>query len=89
MSIQSTRRQFLTQAGAVAAGTVFPGRSLLAAAFGEPGEPGARVALARDERLLHGNAAEHRDLLCKMLDAAMQKLAQAPDSQRPSRHLRW
>ncbi len=45
----------------------------------EPRSARSRVALARDETLTQGKLDDHRDLLVKLLDAAMQKLTEAPD----------
>ncbi len=42
--------------------------------------PGALVAIARDDALLKGEISEHADLLCKMLDASMQKLTKSADA---------
>jgi len=79
MPRQNSRRQFLAQVGAVGAGTMLP-TSRLVAAFGEATRPKSRVVVARDEALAHGRLNEHRDLLSKLLDAAMQRLTNAPDA---------
>ncbi len=84
MSQQSTRRQFLVRTGAVAAGAVIP-----TACDGKPAAPNEprasaraapRVVIARDDKLTRGKVHEHRDLLPKLLDAAMQKLRKTPDA---------
>ena len=79
MSRRSTRRQFLAQVGAVGAGAVFPASRLIAA-FDEATSPKSRVIVAREEVLTQGRLSEHRDLLGKLLDAAMQRLTNAPDA---------
>lgn len=72
-----TRREFLGQAGAGALGAVLPTAPLAAAMFGNPGERKPRVIIARDEALTRGKLTEHRDLLRKLLDAAMERLTEA------------
>lgn len=74
----TTRREFLARAGAVAAGAVVPIRSF--AQVGQPQKPRPRVVIARDEALTCGRIDEHRELLGKLLDAAVQKLTGAADS---------
>ncbi len=73
----TTRREFLIGVGAAATCAVLPASRLWA---DEPPRPRARVVLARDEALTGGKPDEHRDLLQKLLDAAVQKLASAPDA---------
>lgn len=76
---RTTRRRFLAQAGALAAGITLPGARL----FGQSAEPNrgrARVVVARDEALTQGQPNDHRDLLVKLLNATMQKLTDAPDA---------
>ena len=87
MSGQTTRRRFLAQAGAAAAGMALAG----ACDSGRAGDaepkaatpttrPSPRVAIARDEALTTGAVSEHADLLRKLLDAAMQKVTGAADA---------
>ena len=82
MTRGNTRREFLAQVGAVAAGAALSGGTgpAFALADGEGSRPAPRVALARDEALTKGKVAKHGDLLRKMLDAAMQKVTDAPDA---------
>ena len=80
MSVQPTRRDFLGAVGAAAAGAALPLRPLIAGALGAAGGSGARVVIARDDALTRGRVDEHRDLLGKLLDAAMQKLTGAPEA---------
>ncbi len=79
MSTQSNRRRFLAQMGAAAAGMALPTSRVLAVMAG-PDKRKSRVVITRDEALTHGRPAEHRDLLRKLLDAAMQRLTDAPDA---------
>jgi uncharacterized protein (DUF362 family) len=76
----TTRREFFAQLGATAAGVALSSSAL--PAFGGEGKtsPTSRVVIARDETLADGQVAEHGDLLRKLLDASMQKLAQTPDA---------
>ncbi len=74
----TTRRQFLTRLGGVAAGAAL-GVDRLLAAVDDPGPAGPRVVIARDEALTRGQVDEHRELLQKLLDAAMQKLTGAKE----------
>ncbi|MCK4340159.1 MAG: DUF362 domain-containing protein [Phycisphaerae bacterium] len=87
MPRNTTRRQFLVQAGVVTAGIALPlacDGSSTASKIDEkprasvPSEP--RVVIARDETLTRGKVAEHRDLLRKLLDAAMQRLTNATNA---------
>ena len=80
METHNTRRQFLAQIGAAAAGAALSGTHRLHAAVGEPPAASARVIIARDEALAHGSVDEHRDLLRRLLDASMQKLTGAADA---------
>jgi uncharacterized protein (DUF362 family) len=75
----TTRRQFLTHAGVVAAGAALGVEHLLAA-VADSGPAGPRVVIARDEALTRGQVAEHGELLQKLLDAALQKLTGAKDA---------
>lgn len=82
MQHETTRRQFLAQAGAVAASAAMGG--LVPGCEAAPNENAsrsapARVVVARDEALTRGKVDEHRDLLRKLLDASMQRLTDAPD----------
>ena len=74
-----TRRQLLAQGGTAALGTFLPGFLGINTAFGDRGKPKPRVVIARDEALTQGKVDEHRELLRKLLDAAMRKLTGAPD----------
>jgi len=78
MSLRSTRRQFLVQAGTVAVGAALPAKSVLAAG-GETEPLRGRVVIAKDEALTRGQPDEHRELLQKLLDAAMQKLTKSAE----------
>jgi uncharacterized protein (DUF362 family) len=75
----STRRQFLTRLGGIAAGAAL-GVDRLLAAIEDPGSAGPRVVIARDDALTHGPVDEHRELLQKLVDAALQKLTGAKDA---------
>ena len=75
----ANRRQFLTRVGALAAGAALPWSRLLAAED-EAGPRRPRVVIARDEVLTRGQLDEHRELLEKLLNAAMQKLTGAADA---------
>jgi len=87
MSQPGSRRQFLTHAGAAAAGIMFAGAcgntpadggSASKPAFKAGGK--SRVAVVRDEKLTRGKVGEQGELLRKMLDAAMQKALRKPDA---------
>jgi uncharacterized protein (DUF362 family) len=78
MSQHVTRREFLAQVSAVAAGMTLPACDSAAQENVSRSRP--RVAIARDEKLTHGDVSEQRDLLCKLLDAAMQRLTDASDA---------
>lgn len=84
MPTTTTRRQLLARAGACAAAGLLPLRSL--AGTPQPPPARARVVIARDEALTRGRIDEHRELLGRLLDAAMQKLTQAPDPAAAWRH---
>lgn len=73
----TTRREFLARTTLLAASATLPVGQLLAA--DEP--PKARVVVARDEALTRGKAEEHRELLAKLLDAAVQKLTGQSESE--------
>jgi uncharacterized protein (DUF362 family) len=75
----TTRRQFLTRLGGVAAGAAL-GVDRLLAAVDDPVRAGPRVVIARDEALTRGQVADHGELLQKLLDAAVQKLTGAKDA---------
>jgi uncharacterized protein (DUF362 family) len=84
VSQHATRRQFLAHVGAVATGAAI-GSFTVPGCAAEPARQAEkrrlpRVVIARDEKLTGGNVNEHRDLLCKLLDAAMQRLADANDA---------
>ena len=81
---QTTRRQFLAQVGATAAGVALPDVLL---AGDEPQGRRARVVIARDDTLTRGPVAEHRTLLCNMLDAGMQRLLEASEASAAWRRL--
>ena len=74
---ESTRREFLARTGVLAAGSVLSASPLIASVAGEQGGPNSRVVIARDEALLQGKVDEHRELLRKLLNAAMQRLTGA------------
>jgi len=74
-----TRRQFLQHAGAMAAAAVWP-LPRLWAQQPETQPARVRVVIARDEALAKGKPSEHRELLEKLLHAAVQKLTGAPDA---------
>lgn len=82
MSHQGTRREFLAQLGAAAAGAAVPGlaASALAAAPFDVLRPRGRVVIARHEALSRGRPGEHADLLRRLLDAAVQKLTAASEA---------
>lgn len=93
MSSPTTRRVFIQQtaalaAGAAAGGLITPATRALNAdavpanAKGPPASApaAARVIIARDDALAAGKVEEHRDLLRKLLDASMQKLTKSPDA---------
>ncbi len=91
MSMSSTRRQFLARSGAAMAGLA-GGVDLLASTASavelanqaDAGDPSLqqpirpRVAIARDEILTRGRLTQHRDLLVKMLNASIQRVADTP-----------
>ena len=79
MTESTSRRQFLTRLGGLAAGTAL-GVERLLAAVDEAGSRGPRVVIARDEALTRGQVDDHRELLQKLLDAALQKLTGAKDA---------
>jgi uncharacterized protein (DUF362 family) len=89
MSAATTRRAFLARVGALAAGAaslsgrdVLGGPLALADASGvDPAEAARpRVIVARDEALVAGEPAGQRELLTKVLNAAMQRLTGAADA---------
>jgi uncharacterized protein (DUF362 family) len=77
----TNRREFLRLAGATAAtAAAWPLRPpLFAQNVERPPTYRGRVVFARDEALTKGRPDEHRDLVFKLVDAAMQKLTGAPD----------
>ena len=75
-----TRRHFLARAGAVAAGAVLTRTDVAGLMDGRAAYGASRVVIARDEALTSGKVDEHRELLCKLLDASMQRLTEAPDA---------
>lgn len=79
MSIPTTRRRFITQIGAAAAGVVLPAPAWMATAWAE-GDPMSRVVVARDETLTRGRVEEHAALVRKLLDASVQRLTGAVDA---------
>jgi len=82
MLAETTRREFLLQAASFATGAAVGGL-LPGCRADQP--PGARrpapprVVIARDEKLARGAVAEHRELLVRLLNAAVQRLLDAPD----------
>jgi len=86
MTSERTRREFLAQVTAAATGAALTGVGALGCSR-EPRAAGeqkdshpARVVIARDEALTSGEMGEQRDLLCKLLDASMQRLTGAADA---------
>ena len=84
MPQETTRRQFLAHIGAVTAGAAIGGLAVPGCAA-EPArrdekESPPRVVIAHDDKLTGGKVGEHRELLGKLLDAAMQKLNTAGDA---------
>jgi len=75
----TTRRQFLTRLGGVAAGAAL-GVDRLLAVVDDPERARPRVVIARDEALTRGTPDEHGALLQKLLAAAVQKLTDTPDA---------
>ncbi len=90
MSQQRTRREFLSQVGVAVAGVAIGGVAApgCAAEPDEAGKPNRkaadnsspRVAIARDDALARGRVGEHRELLRKLLDAAVQKVTKQADA---------
>ncbi|HUU98695.1 MAG TPA: DUF362 domain-containing protein [Phycisphaerae bacterium] len=86
MARERSRRDFLTQIGAAAAGVVFTGVTTPGchaepqATDAQPPKSAPRVVIARDEKLTRGKVSEHGELLGKLLDASMQKLTNAADA---------
>lgn len=76
MCSRTTRRQFLVQTGAMAAGAgmVLRSRTTLGAPASAPAPSRSRVIIARDDKLVRSRPDEHQDLLNKMLAASMQRL---------------
>jgi uncharacterized protein (DUF362 family) len=74
----TTRREFLAQAGAFTAAALLPFDSLFADARSGSHGPLARVAIVRDDALTAGPIKNQGELLRMMLDAAMQRLIGAP-----------
>ena len=74
---KSTRREFLAHTGVIAAGSVLSASPLLVGMDGAGGGTSSRVVIARDDALLTGTVDEHRELLRKMLNAAMQRVTGA------------
>ena len=79
MAENKTRREFLAQAGTAATGVVLSSTPLMGI-FSESRRRNSRVVTARDEALTKGQVDEQTGLLCKLLDAAMQKLTDTPDA---------
>ncbi len=80
MADRNTRRRFLGQAGAAVASAWLPCSKWLAAASAEPAQALSRVVIGRDDALTRGKLEEHGELLRKLLDASMQKLAKTSDA---------
>ncbi|MFQ5590667.1 MAG: DUF362 domain-containing protein [Phycisphaerae bacterium] len=80
MSHERSRRQFLAQLGTLTAGAAVSSRSLLSTALGELEQSKSRVVIARDEALARGSLDAQRDLLRKLIDAAMQRVTDAADA---------
>jgi len=79
MSMPTTRRRFMTQVGAAAAGVALPVPSWMASVCAA-GNPLSRVVVARDETLTRGRVEEHANLLRKLLDASLRRLTDAADT---------
>lgn len=75
-----TRRHFLARVGVVAAGTVLPRTDVAGLMDGRAAYGASRVVIARDEKLTRGKLDQRRELLCKLLDASMQRLTEASDA---------
>jgi uncharacterized protein (DUF362 family) len=80
MPERQTRRRFLAQIGATAAGLALEPRLLTAAGPGRNALPRPRVAIARDDALMAGRVSDHADLLRRLLDTAMQKVTGNTDA---------
>ncbi len=86
MCADPTRREFLRQAGATAAGVALAASGCRAdpppdkQAAPPPRRDEVRVVIARDDALTRGAVDEHRALIRKLLDASMQKLVDAADA---------
>lgn len=77
----STRRQFLGRTGAAACSFAVSGAQPGCAESPKPSaKPPACVVIARDDQLTRGKVSEHRELLTKLLNAAIQKLTGLPDA---------
>ncbi|UCG34051.1 MAG: hypothetical protein JSU68_05325, partial [Phycisphaerales bacterium] len=80
MPERQTRRKFLAQIGATAAGLALDPRILNAAGPRRNAPPRPRVAIARDDALTTGHVSDHADLLRRLVDAALQKVTDAADA---------
>ncbi len=78
MSMPTTRRRFMTQIGAAAAGVALPMPSWMTSVCAA-GDPMSQVIVARDDVLTRGRIEEHADLVRKLLDASLQRLTGAAD----------
>jgi len=87
MGHKSTRREVLARLSAAAAGVAFSTPSLVTsvgcrAEARSIAKSSPRVVVARDPALARGSPGEHRDLIEKLLNASMQKLADSRDASR-------
>ena len=87
MPKRPTRRKFLAQIGAAAAGLALDPRVLTAAGPRRKGPPRPRVVIARDDALATGRVNDHADLLRRLVDAALQKVTDAADTTTAWKHL--
>jgi uncharacterized protein (DUF362 family) len=81
--MKKTRREMLTELGRAAAGLVVVSSGCHADGQTSRLKPEPRVAIARDVALTRGSIdKEHRELIQKMLDGAVQKITGLPDPAR-------
>ena len=87
MSAQTTRRRILKQTTGAAWGLALSKNSLLTSSPASTSSPVSQVVIARDEAITRGKIDEHRAMLVKLVDAAVQKLTKAPDGRSAWRRL--
>jgi uncharacterized protein (DUF362 family) len=80
MPKRQSRRRFLAQIGATAAGLALDPHLLTAAGPRQNPPPRPRVAIARDDALTAGRVSDHSDVLGRLLSAAMQRVTGATDA---------